>query len=1228
MAGKNTIVIKPGETTKLPRPEAPEVMPKKTAMWKDVWRAIAHSKGRFVSIMLLMMLGSFALVGLYVAGPDMRATGKAYFGQFDSADLSVISDYGLDEDDVAALKQTSDIRELEFGYFKDVTVEAHGENESMRIFSAPENISQFELVEGHMPTSVSEIVISETLADEYKIGDTLEVDEKADALSGEEVLKEHSFTIVGFVNSPEILSNVNMGNSSSGSGSLKAYAVATEDTFDSEVFMVARMTFSDTEDLDPYSNEYRDLIQEHKDDIDVLLEDRPVERLATVRAEAQEKIDDGQAEVDDAKQQLKDAEDELADAADQIADAEDQIAEAKNTLATSVADAQTQLDSAALKLADARDQLNSAAKQIADGESQISAAQTKLDQGASDLAAAKTKLESSKAYLDKMQAEYDASLKKFQDGEAAYEANWPTVSAQWEAVQTQLQALNDGIAQCEAGITDCDNGITQLEQAKAADPDNSAAYDVQIEQVKAKKAGVEAQKTELETKLSAATSSEDYQKLKAGYEQLVEFANSKEANQKALDDAKKKLDDGWKDYNDGLKQYNDKKAEYDEGVAKLATKRSQLEGAKSTYNSGIASYNASLETYNAGVAELAAKKADGQAQIDDAESELSEKKGEYLDALDEYNDKKADADVEIADAEDDIAEAKEKMEGLATPVYEVDSRREVLGGEGYATYTSVSKIVDALAKVFPVFLYLVAALVTLSTMTRMVEEERINSGTYKALGYSDKDIAAKFIVYGSLAGGIGTVLGIALGHTLLPYIVYSAYGHAFTLPPIKLEFHWGISLLAVLFAWLCAVLPAILATKSELKAKPAELLLPKAPAGGSKIFLERIGFIWKHLSFTHKVTARNLFRYKQRMFMTILGVAGAACMLVAGFGVQQSIADMGERQFGTLIKYDMIVADNSSATKSELTEIDELLEQSAIQEYMGVHYESASLVAGSNGDRQDITMIVPEDENTFTNYVTLCDRRTDTDLELDDSGVIISERLSTLTGFGVGDTITFDDGSGDERTATISAITEMYMGHFMFMSQEAYESIFGEDYSTNATMVTLKDGSIENVDKVASRFMRLDGVKGVVQNTGLEEQVNTVVDSLDMIMKVLILVATLLGIVIMYNLTNLNVSERMRELSTIKVLGFHTDETVMYIYRETIVLTGMGLVAGWVLGVALHEFILAVVPPDNVMFNPELAAIEFIVPAVVVCAITFVLFFVELRRMHNVDMLEALKSVE
>ncbi len=649
----------------------------------------------------------------------------------------------------------------------------------------------------------------------------------------------------------------------------------------------------------------------------------------------------------------------------------------------------------------------------------------------------------------------------------------------------------------------------------------------------------------------------------------------------------------------------------------LQSAKKQLDSGKTSLNSAKSKLKSAKQEYNT-----------NKAKLDEAKTELQNKEQEYNDKLQEFQEKEPEAVSEINDNEEKLEDSRKELDKLLFPTYSIDNRRELQGGEGYRIYETVSEIVDSLAKVFPVFLYFVAALVTLTTMARFVGDERINNGTLKSLGYSDQDVIKKFTIYGLVAGTTGTIIGVLLGHTIIPMIVYNAYRHGFTLPKIELHFYSGITIAAIILSLISSVIPARIIATKELRETTASLLQPKAPKAGTKIMLERIKPMWNKMKFTHKVTARNIFRYKKRMFMTIFGVAGAASILFAGFSVQYSISGINERQFEHIIKYDAIVALNDNLTNDEENELETLLNDEAVDSYTSVFYEEVSKTAGRNNDKQSIKLIVPENTEEFNKYISILNRKTGENMQLEDDGVVISERLSTLLNVKQGDTITYTDSTDKKREVKISGICEMYAGHFICMNENEYKNIYGEDLKTNAKLLMFKDSSLENTQNQSAKFMELSAVKGVVQNTTLYNQINTIVESLNKIMIVLIIIAVLLAIVILYNLTNINVAERIRELCTIKVLGFYDKETTMYIYRETIILSAIGIVVGWIIGIILHNYILTVVPPDEVMFNPVIWIGAYVIPFVCISVVTFILKYYVNSKLKNVDMLEALKSVD
>ena len=1145
----------------------------KKMLWKDIKKCFSKSKGRFVSIACLIALGSFALVGLQVAGPDMRITGTHYFNRLHLADLSILGDYGIDAANQQAINQITGAEAIEYGYLKDVVIQ--DTITSIRIFSNSKTLSTYEVVEGRLPQGDGEIAMASTYRGEYKLGDSIAFTEMEDA-AGEKALKRHEFQIVGFVNSGEMLSGVNLGQSTAGTGELRGYAVVDASAFDYDVYMIARISFADTRGVDPYSSQYTALVQNHKNELDQLLAQQPDLRLSAIRAQYQEKIDEGQTELDEAKQALSDAEEALGSGAATLTDA-------KQSYADGLAEYQQQKANANRQLSDARKALDSAAQKLSDGK-------TTLAGGQRDYQAGQEKLAATRKTLD--------------DGWTSYHTNAAALAAGKTELAAAAETLEGKRGEYNAGAAAAESAMHQtMAEIAAALP----AMKAQLDAANAPPAA-RAQYDQLAALVAAgdalAQGAQEYQEKEA---QLAQGEAQLSAARQALERGE---------------------AEYAAGSTQLSSAGAQVAAAEAEWSAANRAYQAGLREYAEKAAEVEAKLADANARLESAAKQISDGEQDLSEGRQAYDEKKPEADKKIADAEAALSDARKALDTLKRPVYALDTRRELPGSEGYRVYSTVSETIDALADIFPIFLYLVAALVTLTTMTRFVDEERVNSGTLKALGYRDSDIVKKFSVYGGAASLLGAVIGIGAGHTLLPLIVYETYGSSFTLPRIELRFYPGITIIALLLAAASAIAPAYLVAAKELQAKPSALLQPKPPKAGSKIFLERIRPLWNRLSFTHKVTARNLFRYKGRMFMTIFGVCGSVTLLFAGFSVQHSISGINDRQFNSIIQYDLIVAKNDSPNEEQEKNIEKALSADEIKRQLPVHYEELTRVAGNNQDKQSIKLLVTEDSHALQDYISFNDRSSGTPLALSDQGVILSERLATLLHAKKGTVITVTDSEDHERELVVADITEMYIGHFIFMNGAYYRTVFGERYHANANLVTLNDRSLENANVQASKFVSLSGVKGVVQNTTLINQINTIVDSLNLVMQILIIVAIMLAVVILYNLTNINVSERIRELSTIKVLGFYNKEVTLYIYRETILLTLLGILAGFGFGDALYLYILSVVPPDEVMFNPVLGATAFLVPLFVVCAITAVLGALINRRLKNVDMLESLKSVE
>ncbi len=1151
-------------------------MNKKT-LNKDIRNSLRQSKGRFLSIMLLMMLGAFSLVGLKVSGPDIEDTLNSYMETANAADLFVVAGYGLSSQDQAEIEQEN--ADVEFGYFVDTVI--NDTPSAIRVFSQTTDISTFELVSGAFPTKSNEVALDGAMADQYKIGDTIRLNESG----SNTLLKEHEFTITGFVNSSEILSKTIKGVSSAGSGDLSGFAVVPKDAFDSEVYTIARLRYPDLRKWKTTSREYSDKVTELQQALEEKLADNGTKRLDTLKTTADDKISEGKEKIADAKSQLSDAEKKLADGMSEIE---------KNE--KTLADGQKEVRNNEATLASGDEKLNAAWNQLEASRGQLESARVQIEQAVATLAEKKEQLEDASTKLTQAETQLAAKKEEITSGQ--------------EQLETGKTQLAQAKAQLETGKADLEAKKTALAQGKAllaSDPDAAATRGI-----------TEASLQAMETALTQAENQLTQTEVTLNAKEQVLAQKEKEltAGQTAISNAeaelatkKQRLRAGREAYQQGLEKYYASYSQYVDGLNR--------------YREGVAAFEANAGTLEEGKAKLAeAKKtlADGEAKLADAKTQLKESE-------ETYNEKKETADKEIQKAESELEKAEVDVSKLTKPKYSVYTRSTMLGSEGFFNMKTTAEGITSVGNLFPIVLYAVAALVTVTTMTRFVNEERINAGVLKALGYETKDVMKKFAVYGFTAGVSGTVLGILLGTYALPSALGATLMKDTVLPSIQLNFHPIIAVIAIVCSLICSVVPPLWIARRELHEQASALLLPKAPVAGSKILLERIPFIWNRLSFTHKVTARNIFRYKQRMLMTIFGVAGSVALLFAGRGILGSLDGVADRQFKEIITYDAIVSKESVLTASEETALHDYLTSSSVTSYSDVYSESVMREVPGVDDEQSVTVLVGKEAN-LSPYLHLNDAKSKKAVTLPEDGVLISEKLAKLLNVKAGDTFTLPNKDGVDVTLTVGGIVEMYAGHFVVMTPEVYAKAYGEVPKDNAIFVQFKDKDASSVQKAAADLMALDGVKAVVQNTSMVSRIDTIVGSLSRVMMILTAVSILLAVVILYNLTNINVAERIRELSTIKVLGFLNKEVTMYIYRETILLSVIGMGVGILFGRVLHRVIIETVAPGFVMFNPAVGWFVYVLPCVIVIVILVALGYMVNYLLQRIDMLEALKSVD
>lgn len=551
----------------------------------------------------------------------------------------------------------------------------------------------------------------------------------------------------------------------------------------------------------------------------------------------------------------------------------------------------------------------------------------------------------------------------------------------------------------------------------------------------------------------------------------------------------------------------------------------------------------------------------------------------------------------------------------------------------YRDYGQCADQMDSIAAVFPIFFIFVAALVCLTTMTRMVDEHRGMIGTFKALGYNKAAIAFKYICYALMASLFGGILGCVIGLNIFPRVIYTSWNIMYEMPPIHFAPHQDLIFIAIASMATITTLAALMACIKDLLEAPALLMRPKSPKKGKKILLERIGFVWKRMKFTQKVAARNIFRYKKRFIMTIIGISGCTALLMAGFGIKDSISGLLDNQFNEIFNYDATISFSDKSTQTQREQIISDIKNDS--RFTGVTLVNSSLVNANavemaDADHEDISVnfIIASDSKQLADFITFRSRSGNHSYSLQDDGVIISEKLAADLNVKAGDRIYIENESKVRKQVTISSVTEMYISHYVYSSDEYYEQIFGEKIMTNEALVILNnpDATLEN--EVGSEFLEKDGIESITFFTSSIAKFDDTIQSLDLVTYVLIVSAALLAFVVLYNLTNVNISERLREIATIKVLGFYDSEVAAYVYRENIVMTIFGSILGMGLGVILHRFIMKTVEMEGVMFGYQIQPLSFVLSFVMTMVFSLLVNFAMKKKLKNIQMVESLKSVE
>ena len=633
-----------------------------------------------------------------------------------------------------------------------------------------------------------------------------------------------------------------------------------------------------------------------------------------------------------------------------------------------------------------------------------------------------------------------------------------------------------------------------------------------------------------------------------------------------------------------------------------------------------------IADYPAAAAAARVKIAEGEAKLEEAEKEIQDGEIALERAKEDYALAAEDTEAEINAAQEKLDKSEDEINNVKLPKWHVLDRTSI---QSYATYKNDAQSIAAIGTVFPIIFFLVAALVSLTTMTRMVEEERTQIGTLKALGYKKSAITAKFVWYALLSTLLGSIVGVVLGESLLPIVIIRTYRTVYMhLTQTVVQPHILNAVAATVLALLATVGGAVAASARVLSENPAALMRPEAPKIGKRTFIEDIDFIWMRLNFAQKAACRNLFRYKKRLFMTILGVAGCMALLLAGFGIRDSVEMLPEKQFNRVFSYQGTVGADTSLSRAERRQ---LLSKVASVEGVTEYLQTKSIVTYAETEKGDTSayLIVPQDTVKLGEYVHLREARfPHDDVALTDDGVLITEKFAKALGVSAGDMITIKEDEtaepvGDVRVA---GVVENYLSSYIYMTPNIYKALYGETASLNAALIQVDPSADTNA--VAEDLLDINGVTSVSMNATTQAQVNSMLGNLNVIIAVMILAAGLLAFIVLYNLNNINITERRRELATLKVLGFYPGELAAYVYRENVILTLFGTVLGMGLGFVLHWFVMQTVETETVMFGAEMRFTSYLFAILLTIVFAVLVNALMYFRMKKIDMIESLKSVE
>ena len=1134
------------------------------AIWKDTFREISNSLMRFLAILIIIFLGVGFYVGLSATSPDMVQTADKYYTENNLMDYRVQSTYGLTNEDIKDLNAIDGVT-TQSHYAQDFLVNNY--SETIRLYSYDvedgQTMNQYHIAAGRLPEHSGEVALD---ANASFLRD-IEIGESISLETGEDAgSPEDNLHQQEFEVVGFVDSPLYIDKTT------RDFTTIASGSLDG--FGVIPQEDYDT---DFYTEIYATIdgskqYEAYSDDYEDYVTNYSDELDNTItnleERRAKEVQDEAQAEIDEGWADIESAEDELADAEAELEEARAEIDQGWREYEDG--------------LAELEEETATVQQEIAQNEQELTQTINNLEAQRQDLLTQKEQLQS--------------ELNNLSENEDDLVAGQDQLTQAINQIDEGLAKTENNRAQIEAGLAEMASEIENLTTAKAELESALDLPDAPIEEIQSQIEEIDAGLVTLEEQqqeISAPLAEE---------ESLVAQKNQLQAQLEELNAQEQQLVEGRTTLIDGINQIDNGLAQIENGIAEANAGYGEIEEARST---------------------LANETAEAEAELEKAAVELNEAEADYEEGLTDFEDERKTALQEIEEGREDLEQAEQDLADLPLPEYQLSNRSD---NNSYTEYQDNADRLSTIAAVFPIFFFLIAIFISFTTMTRMVDEEREYIGTMKALGYANRHILIKFITYSVLATTIGAVLGLVVGYTLLPQLIFYAYASMYDLPDVQLQQYTLYTVIALVASYISTVGASLLAVKNSLRSNAARLLQPKAPKHGTHIWLEKIPVLWKKLSFNYKITFRNVFRYKSRMFMTIFGIAGSTGLILTGFGISDSITTIPNTQYEEINQFQAYVALNTNSDESEFDQyIDAVQTSDHIDDSLLVQQESVT--AEEEGiNSQDVTLFIPDNPERIDDFVALKDYQTEEVYNLDNSGAYITQKLAQLFDVDVGDSLQVMSSEDEEWTVEVAGIVENYVGHTVYMTPSYFEEISGaEGVEPSVQLIEYSEDEVDEAN-LGSRLLSEEAVVGVTYVSEIYEGFSETLTSLDLITQILVVAAAALAFIVLYNLTNINVSERERELSTIKVLGFHDLEVTMYIYRENIILTLLGIFFGYIFGTGLQRFIMTTMEVDQLVFGKVIHLSSYIYSTLLTILFSAIVMIVIHYQLKRIDMVEALKA--